>query len=131
MAETSGQKASRLVLAGFLGGMAITHIAAPKPFVAMIPKWLPGSRRAWNLAATAAEGGSAVLLARESTARAGGYAAAATFAGVYVANVEAARKGGYRGAPGWLASKEAAYLRLPLQFPLLWWAWKIARRDRG
>jgi len=126
--ETPAQRRSRLALAAFLGGMAVTHVVARKPFEAMIPRWLPGSRVAWNAAATVAEGGSAVLLARESTARSGGYAALATFATVYVANVEAARKGGYRGAPGWLASRQAAYARLPLQAPLLWWAMRIARR---
>lgn len=126
--ETRRQRTSRLALAGFLGAMATAHVAARKPFESMIPRWLPGSRVAWNAAATVAEGGSAVLLARQSTARVGGLAAMGTFATVFVANVEAARVGGYRGAPGWLASKEAAYARLPLQIPLLWWAWRIARR---
>lgn len=126
--ETRRQRTSRLALAGFLGAMATAHVVARKPFESMIPRWLPGSRVAWNAAATVAEGGSAALLARPSTSRAGGLAAMATFATVFVANVEAARVGGYRGAPGWLASKQAAYARLPLQAPLLWWAWRIARR---
>lgn len=126
--ETRKQRSSRLALAGFLGGMATLHVVARKPFEAMVPRWLPGSRVAWNAAATVAEGGSALLLARERTAKAGGYAALATFATVFVANVEAARLGGYRGAPGPLASKEVAYARLPLQAPLLWWAWRISQR---
>lgn len=126
--ESEPQRRSRLALAAFLGGMATLHVVARKPFEAMIPRWLPGSRVAWNAAATVAEGGSAVLLTRQATAKAGGYAALATFATVFVANVEAARLGGYRGAPGALASREVAYARLPLQVPLLWWAWRIARR---
>jgi uncharacterized membrane protein len=121
----------RLGLAGLLGGMTALHLAAPKPFEYLIPDYLPGSRRAWNLAATAAEGASAVLLARRSTARVGGYVAAATFCGVFVANVDAALKGGYRGAPGALSSPAAAIARLPLQVPLVRWSLDVARADRN
>lgn len=107
--------------------MTYLHVAQPKAFVAMVPRWLPGGRRHWNTAATVAEGASALLLTSRRTARLGGWAAFATMLGVYPANVEAVRSGGYRGAPGWLATRQAAVARLPLQLPLLWWARAVAR----
>ncbi|MDX1659674.1 MAG: hypothetical protein R3343_12705 [Nitriliruptorales bacterium] len=129
--ETNGQRAARLGLAAFLGGMTVLHVTHARAFAAMVPTWLPGSRRWWNHAATVAEGSSALLLARRRTARQGGLAAAATFCAVYVANVQAAVDGGYRGVPGWLGTRQAAVARLPLQVPLIWWALRVARDANG
>lgn len=129
--ETRGQRRARLGLSAFLTGMTVLHLARPRAFESMIPRWLPGDRRTWNLAATAAEGTSAVLLASPRTARAGGLAAFLTMLGVYPANVEAVRLGGYRGVPGWLGTRQAAVARLPLQVPLLWWAWRVAAGARA
>lgn len=128
MAETTGQRRSRYALAAGLAAMTVLHLARPRPFEVMIPEWLPGDPTVWNLAAAATEGTSAVLLARERTAGLGGKLAFATFAGVWVANIQAAIDGGYRGVPGWLGSPTAAWLRVPLQLPLLWWSARIARR---
>lgn len=121
----------RLGLAALLAAAACTHVVAPGPFEALVPDWLPGPRGAWNLAAAVAEGSSAALLARRSTAGTGGWAALATFAVVWVANIEAARRGGYPGLPAPLDGPVAAWLRVPLQVPLLWWAWRVARAGRG
>lgn len=131
MRETRGQRRSRRILAAGLGVMTVLHLVRPRAFEAMIPGWLPGDPTVWNLAATAAEGASAALLAREETARAGGRLALLTFLGVWVANIQAAVDGGYRGVDGWLGSPTAAWLRVPLQLPLLVWAGRIARRGRA
>ena len=128
MVETTGQRRARYALAGGLAAMTVLHLARPRLFEAMIPDWLPGDATPWNLAATAAEGTSAALLARRETAALGGKLAFAPFLGVWIANIQAAVDGGYRGAPGWLGSPEAAWLRVPLQLPLLWWTARIARR---
>jgi len=122
---------ARWFLVALLGGMGVAHVVVPRPFEAMIPSWLLGSPTAWNLAAAAAELGSAGLLANARTMRVGGRAAFATFAVVYVANVQAALDGGYRGAPGFLGSATLAWLRLPLQLPLLWWSWRLGQRQRS
>lgn len=129
--ETRSGRRARLGLSALLGGMTALHLAKPQAFESMVPRWLPGDRRAWNLAAAAAEGTSAALLASPRTARAGGMAALATFLGVYPANVEAVRLGGYRGVPGWLGTRQAAVARLPFQLPLLWWAWRVAADARS
>ena len=128
MSETRGARASRLVMAGALGTMGVLHLIARPTFEAMIPDWLPGDPALWNYAATAAEMGSAALLARESTARAGGMAAFATFAVVWVANLQHVVQGGiYPDAAGLLGNPVVTWVRAPLQVPLLWWAWRIAR----
>lgn len=97
----------------------------------MVPRWLPGPRSSWNLGSAAAEAVSAALLTSRRTSRLGGMAAGSTFTVVFVANVQAVVDGGMRGLPGWLATREAALLRLPLQVPLVWWSWRLARSERA
>jgi uncharacterized membrane protein len=120
---------ARLLLAAFLTATGVSHIVWPTPFERLIPRWVPGSAVAWNRIATAAELGSAGLLAVRRTARLGGIAAFVTFAGVWVANIQAALDGGYRALPGRLGGAAVAWVRVPLQVPLLWWAATIARRS--
>lgn len=129
MNESRLRKGLRYALAGLLGGMAVLHVVEPEPFEKMIPGWLPGDPTAWNLGATAAEGTSALLLASRRTATAGGYLAAATFLGVWIGNIEQARLGHgvAPGADGVLGSNAAAWARLPLQLPMIWAAWRVAR----
>ncbi len=126
-AEPGLDRALRLGLAAVLGGMTVLHLVEADTFEAMVPTWLPGSPTTWNLLATAGEGASAALLARRATARTGGYVAAATFVGVFVANVEAARTGGYPMFSGWFSTRTAAIVRLPLQVPLVLAALRVAR----
>jgi uncharacterized membrane protein len=119
---------SRWLLAALLLAAGAAHVAVPTTFERIIPRWLPGGPRVLNRLATAAELGSAALLASDGTARAGGTLAFVTLTGVWIANVLAAVDGGYRGLPGWLGGSAAAWLRVPLQVPLLWWAATIALR---
>lgn len=126
--ETRGWRNARWAMAAGLGVMSVLHLVARPTFEAMIPKWLPGDPAAWNYAATAAELGSATLLARRSTARAGGMLAFATFAVVWVANLQHVAQGGvYPDKAGLLGNPVVAWLRAPLQLPLLWMSWRIAR----
>jgi uncharacterized membrane protein len=124
--EPPSTRRMRLGLAALLGTMGVLHLVARPTFEALIPDWIPGDPAAWNYAATAAELGSAALLARPSTARAGGIAAFATFAVVWVANLQHAVEGGIPGASGWIGSPVTAWVRAPLQIPLLWWSWRVA-----
>ena len=126
--EPVGRRRTRLALAGLLGGAAVAHLALPRVFEAMVPAWLPGSPRAWNLGSAAAEALAALLLTGRRTSRLGGYLAVGTFGVVGVANVQAVVDGGMSALPGWLSTRSAATARLPLQLPLLWWAWQVARR---
>ncbi|MTV27052.1 hypothetical protein FTX61_16755 [Nitriliruptoraceae bacterium ZYF776] len=111
--------------------MAALHALAPRPFERLVPAWVPGTPRFWNLASGAAEGVAAGLLLRRGTSRAGGAVAFGTLATVYVANVQAVVDGGTPGAPGWFGTRQAAVARLPLQVPMLWVAWRLWRDPDG
>lgn len=118
----------RAGLASLLTLSTLTHLFAPRLFLGMIPAWVPGARRRVHAVVTVVEGVTAVLLWRRRTAPVGGALAFLTFLGVLPANLEAVRRGGYDAAPGWLGGRTAAVLRVPLQLPLLWWAWQVATR---
>ena len=134
MTSTSEQPADlrrrRHGLAALLSVTTAAHVLRPEWFLRMIPSWLPGGRDRLHTLATIAEATSAVLLWSRRTRRAGGAAAAATFLGVFLANIEAVRLGGYAGAPGWLSTRAAAIARLPLQVPLVWWSLQVTRGRR-
>ena len=125
--EPVGLRRRRHGLAALLSVATAAHVLRPAWFLGMIPSWLPGGRERLHALATVAEGVSAVLLWGRRTRRIGGGAAAVTFLGVSLANVEAVRRGGYAMAPGWLGTRAAAVLRLPLQVPLVWWSLRVMR----
>jgi uncharacterized membrane protein len=110
-------------LAGFLAAAAVTHYVAPRPYDAMVPRSLPGSPRSWTYASGVAELAVAAAVAHPKTRRQGGLLAAGLFVAVFPANVKMARDWSDRPAP----LKAAAYGRLPLQAPLLWWALRVSR----
>jgi uncharacterized membrane protein len=113
---------SRRSLVALLASMGTLHFVKPKPFDQIIPKWVPGSRRAWTYGSGAAELACAGLLSRPSTRRAGALLAAATFVAVFPANVQAAVDQRSKSA-----GTAAAWARLPLQIPLIRWALRHAR----
>lgn len=123
-------RTSRLLLAAMFAVTGTAHVLSPAVFEHIVPDWLPGPPGLYNGAATAAELTTAALLSSRRTGRAGGWMALATLAGVWVANVGVAVDGGYDGlAPPW-DSALVAWIRVPLQIPLLWWAWAVARGPR-
>jgi uncharacterized membrane protein len=68
----------------------------------------------------------AAAVASPRTRRAGALAAAGLFVAVFPANVQMARDWRDRPAP----LRLAAYLRLPLQIPLIVWALRVSRTAR-
>jgi len=113
--------------ASALVGMGVLHVLVPKPFLAIIPRWLPAPR-ALNLAAGAAELTSGALLLSGDPARRrlGGAVAAATMIGVYPANVQMAVDVGRPET----AFEWGVWFRLPLQLPMIAWALDHARGPR-
>jgi uncharacterized membrane protein len=109
------------VLAGALGVMGVLHFAVPKPFDGLIPRSLPGSRRAWTYGSGVAELTVAAAVAAPRTRRLGALAAALLFLGVFPGNVKMAVDA--RRAP--LPQRVIAWARLPLQWPLIAWALKV------
>lgn len=112
-----------LRLAALLATTGVGHFVAPRPLDAMIPRALPGPPRAWTYGSGVAELAVAAALVVPRTRRLGGLAAAALFVGVFPGNVKLARDVRGRSVP----VRAAAYARLPLQVPLVWWGLRVAR----
>ena len=119
--------ATALGLTGVLAGAGITHFTNPGFYEPMVPRRL-GAPRFWVYASGAVEVGAAALVALPRTRRVGGWLAAATFVGVFPANVEAALNGGMAHLEPPMNSALVAWLRLPLQAPLVLWAVRVAKR---
>ena len=105
-------------LAALLAAAGVTHFARPRPYDAIVPRSLPGTPRFWTYASGVAELAVAGAVALPATRKWGGLAAAALFTAVFPANVKMARPA---------LPRAAAYARLPVQAPLIWWALRVAR----
>ncbi len=122
---------SRLPLVALMAGSGIYHLAAPEFYERIVPRPL-GHARFYVYASGVVEVLGAALLAAPRTRRAGGWVCAAILVAVFPANVQMALDGGASGATGIVGSPVAAWSRLPLQVPLVWWAAAEGRRpDRG
>jgi uncharacterized membrane protein len=125
-ATTLRDDVTALGLVAVLAGAGITHFTNPGFYEPIVPRPL-GSARAWVLGSGVVELAAAVLVARRRTRRLGGLLAAATFVGVFPANVKAALDGGMAHLDPPMNSPAVAWLRLPLQVPLIGWALRVAR----
>jgi uncharacterized membrane protein len=120
--EVHSERRSRVRLSAFLIGIGTVHFLRPTYFDRIVPNWVPGRARFWTYASGVAEITSGALLASPKTKRIGGYAAAATIAAVYPANVQMAIDNPPKTALG-----VASWLRLPMQFPMIAWALRQTR----
>jgi len=109
------------VLVTFAGVM---HFVAPGFFDDLVPPWLWPGQRAWTYASGVAELVVGPMLLVPRWRRWGGLAAIALFVVVYPGNLYMAWD--WRDRPA--ADQAMAWLRLPLQFVLVWLAWRIHRR---
>lgn len=125
--ETTGQRRSRLALAALMVAAGCLHFLAPDAYARIVPRRLGDARLIVHLSGVA-EVAAGALLVSERTRRVGGWCTAAVLVAVFPANVQMALDGGLTGAGGALGSPVVAWLRLPLQAPLLVWALRHARR---
>ena len=111
-----------LAMAGLFVAAGIVHFVRPKPFVRIVPPLLPAPEALVYLSG-AAEIGLGLLLLPRRTRRPAAWGLVALLLAVFPANVYMARQpGGGIGAPQWLL-----WARLPLQLPLIGWAWRYTR----
>lgn len=113
---------SALCLAAVLMVMGVLHLVVPAPFERIVPRLL-GSPRPWVTTSGLVEIGTGAALLAPATRRLGGWVAAALMVAVFPANVQMAVDA---GAPDGLYAT-AAWLRLPLQIPLILWALRAGR----
>ena len=125
----------RVRLGLMLVGTGLMHFLAPGPVRRIVPGWFP-----WPDGAVAVSGAAEILsgslTAHPRTQRLGGALATGTLVAVYPANIQMALdascggRGGARegasGPTGRLALM-ALWLRLPLQFPMISTALRVAR----
>lgn len=102
------------------------HFVNPGFFNEIVPPWLPPSESFWTYASGIAEIVIGLMLLRSSTRRRGAIAAILLFLCVYPANLYMTWD--WRDRPA--GEQFISWARLPLQFVLIWWAWRIAAKNR-
>lgn len=120
---TRGEK----LLAFFLLGAGIMHFVNPEFFDAIVPPALPGSERLATYLSGVAEVAVGIGIIVQRTRRVALWGAAVLFVAVYPANLYMAWDWRDRE----LSERLVAYIRLPLQIPLIWYAVARARRQRA
>ena len=118
---------AHLGLCALMGGSGLLHLVLPGPYRRIVPAPLRPQAAAVVAASGVCELACAALLAAPRTRGLGGWATAALLAVVFPANVQMALDGGLSGAPAPLNGAALAWLRLPLQLPLILWALRAGR----
>jgi uncharacterized membrane protein len=116
----------------FLVLTGIGHFIIPKPLDLIVPEFLPGEARFWTYLSGIVEmaiGFMLITKARisflgKSIQLWGAIFSLALFITVYTANIKMAIDWSSREMPDPLI----AYARLPLQFPLFYWSWKVIKK---
>ncbi len=106
-------------LAALLMAAGIAHFAIPGTYDAIIPHLLPWSRRVWTYLSGATEVALAVGVVWRRTRRVAATLSAVFFVLVFPANIQMLMDSSSRTAAA------IAAVRLPLQLPLIWWAWRV------
>jgi uncharacterized membrane protein len=99
-----------------MAAAGLAHFAFPLPYQRIVPS-LVGDPAFWVRWSGVAEVACAGLLINRRTRRFGALATIGVLVAVFPANVKMALDGGL-----------AAWVRLPLQAPLIVWAWRAGRR---
>ena len=115
------RRLSPYLLAGLLATAGTTHFVKPRFYDPMVPPELPGPARAWTYASGVAELAVAASVINPRTRRRGALAAVALFVAVFPGNLQLAKD-----AKG-VKERALTYGRLPLQLPLVRWAWRVSR----
>ncbi len=121
-------------LAALLGTSAINHIKDPKFYYAVVPpslcsdkggKFALMTRHQWVIASAVPEALAAVGLLIPRTRKAAGTASALMFIAFTAGHVTALRRAW--GPDGNSTAKKIHSVRLPLQVPLVAWAWSARK----
>ena len=120
----------RYWLSALMIGTGAVHFVTPRMYQRIVPDFL-GNAGVWVSLSGAAQVMGGVLLAAPRTRRLGAWWVACLMVMVFPANVKMALDGGLEGARWPLDSAVAAWLRLPLQIPLVLWAVREALDQPG
>ena len=103
----------------------LAHFAFPRTYERIVPQ-VVGDPAFWVRWSGVAEIVCAGLLLDRRTRRVGALTTIGVLVTVFPANVKMALDGGIPGEPFPWGSPVVAWLRLPLQVPLIAWAWRVA-----
>ncbi|MBJ7610259.1 MAG: hypothetical protein JF887_12630 [Candidatus Dormibacteraeota bacterium] len=109
-------------LSVLIGGSGLLHLLMPAPYRRIVPAPLSSWRAEVVIVSGLAEIVCACLLLLPRTRRLGAIATVVLLVAVFPANLQMALDGGYSDAGFPANSAAAAWLRLPLQLPLILWA---------
>lgn len=115
------RKASPYLLGGLLATSAAVHFRVPGFYDRIVPPALPGPARAWTYGSGLVELGVAAMVAVPRTRSRGALLATLLFIAVFPANIQMAVDAAT------VKERAIAYGRLPLQIPLVIWAWRVKR----
>ena len=113
-----------LVLAAVLGGIGSLHFVFGDVVEAAVPRWVP-ARRAMVYVSGALEVLCGLGLARRK--RWAGPLSAAVLLAIWPANIQMAVDAGTGRFSGIFDSPVLMWLRVPLQVPMIWVAWRARR----
>ncbi len=116
---------SRWALCLLLVTAGTLHIAVPGPYRSIVPAPLQSHAATVVALSGACEGLCALLIAVPRTRHAGALATVALFVAVFPANVQMALDAVPPCGVPLTAGCVLAWLRLPLQAPLILWAWSV------
>jgi uncharacterized membrane protein len=111
-----------------LAGSGVLHLVRARPYRRMVPTPLARWRPEVVAVSGLAEISCALLLLIPKTRRIGAYASASLFVAVFPANVHMALHSGDADTAFPATRAAGAWLRLPLQVPLIWWALSYRHR---
>jgi uncharacterized membrane protein len=117
-------------------GAGVAHFAKPDFFEAIVPDWFPDATLA-NRASGAAEMLLGLGMLSSKTRKVSALGLILLTIAVFPANIDAAVnrvepklvEGRFTRSVG-TATGPANWVRLPMQFPLLWWLWRESRAAR-
>lgn len=122
---------SATALAGLLTASAVNHFATPHFYYAVVPPSITTregirSRKNWVHFSGVIEFAGAAGLLYPPTRRAAATCTAVMFAGFTAGHISALKRA--FGPKGSRKARTVHSLRLPLQVPLVAWAWSVRRR---
>jgi uncharacterized membrane protein len=127
MDEPRYKQVARLVLAIFMTLMGVAHFLHGPEFAAMVPRWLPAPD-ALVLVSGLCEVAGGVGLLLPPVQRVAALGLVLLYLAVFPANVNMAVH--HLSPRGLHVSNALLWARLPLQLPLIAWAWWLSRPSR-
>lgn len=118
-------RVGRTLLALLFLGSGVVHLVAPQAYLRIMPPYLPAPHALVAISGLAELlGGLGLLL--PATRRIAAWGLVALLLAVWPANIYMATA--HLPMPGLMGQTWAQSLRVPLQLPLMYWAWRYTRR---